>query len=132
MYSPFEPTKFVFLSNVISSISFLDTNIHYYFFNNTTFLTIIYLFICVLFFFTITNFKSTTIELLFGIYQFIYDLVESYLGEGYNDKHISDKVFPFLFYLFLFLLLNNIIGLLPFQLALTSHLSTTFSCSLFI
>ena len=63
MYSPFEPTKFVFLSNILSSLSFLDTNIHYYFFHNTTFLTIIYSFIAIIFVFTLTNFKSTTIDI---------------------------------------------------------------------
>jgi ATP synthase subunit 6 len=55
------------------------------------------------------------------IYAFVYDSVYEYLS---NDGR---KYFPFLFYLFVFISLSNLIGILPYSFTITSHLSITFS-----
>ena len=133
MYSPFEPTKFVLTSKTFETLSILDINLHHFLLNSNIFLIFFFIYFLVIsLYFYILKLKTISVELFFFMYEFVYDLVESYLGESDHNNHISDKVFPFLCYLFMFLLLNNLIGLLPFQLAITSHLSTTFACSLFV
>lgn len=66
------------------------------------------------------------------IYKFILDIVEQQIG------FLGFVYFPFIFTLFLFILLCNLISLLPFGIALTSHiimvffLSFTLSISVFL
>lgn len=62
------------------------------------------------------------------IYEFVVSLVLEQIGsEGY-------KYFPLIFTLFVFLLFNNLIGMIPYSFTATSHLAVTFglSVSLFI
>lgn len=61
-----------------------------------------------------------------GIYNFIYGTIYSYLG----DK--TKMFFPFFFYLFLFICLSNLIGIIPFSFTITSHLNVTFSLSFMV
>lgn len=63
-------------------------------------------------------------ELFRRVYIFFYDLAESYLEED------ARSFFPYIFFIFLFISILNLIGLLPYSLALTSHLIVTFSISL--
>lgn len=56
-----------------------------------------------------------------NIYSFVYESVYEYLS---NDGR---KYFPFLFYLFVFISISNLIGILPYSFTITSHLSITFS-----
>lgn len=58
--------------------------------------------------------------LLKGIYSFIYDIVYEYLNEE------GKKFFPFFNYLFIFIVVSNVIGILPYSFTITSHLSITF------
>lgn len=133
MFSPFECTKIVFLNEITNYIVVFGIKLNYYITNNTISLLFFYIFFIFLFFtIIIWRFNSTSLDLIYIIYDFVFDLIESYLGEGEDDVHISEMVFPFLLYLFIFLWINNIIGLLPFQFAITSHLSSTFACSLFV
>lgn len=50
------------------------------------------------------------------IYIFMYRLIESYIGIDFINKY-----FPFLFYLFTFVLTFNLVGLVPFSYTLTSQ-----------
>jgi len=61
-----------------------------------------------------------------GIYSFIYDIVYEYLNEE------GKKYFPFFNYLFIFIVVSNIIGILPYSFTITSHLSITFSLAFMI
>lgn len=61
-----------------------------------------------------------------GIYSFIYDIVYEYLNEE------GKKFFPFFNYLFIFIVVSNIIGILPYSFTITSHLSITFSLAFMI
>lgn len=56
-----------------------------------------------------------------SIYATIYSIVISQI----NKK----KYFPFIYALFLFILINNLIGMVPYSFASTSHFILTFSIS---
>lgn len=55
------------------------------------------------------------------LYSFFYGLVDSYL------KHDTRNFFPFIFYIFMFVSLLNLCGMLPYSFVLTSHLIMTSS-----
>lgn len=60
------------------------------------------------------------------LYDFIYNLINSYL------PHEGRIYFPFFFYLFMFICINNLIGILPYSFTTTSHLSITFTLSFIV
>jgi ATP synthase subunit 6 len=58
------------------------------------------------------------------IYLFTKTLVEKNIGE------YGLQFFPFIFFLFSFLVLTNLIGMIPYSFTITSHLFITFSLAL--
>ena len=54
------------------------------------------------------------------LYDFVYKMCVEQIGEE------GKKFFPFVFTLFSFILLGNLLGLLPFSFAYTSHIAVTF------
>lgn len=64
--------------------------------------------------------KNAIIALLEKSYLFIENLVSDLIGKSYN------KYIVFLFSLFYFILLNNLIGLIPYSFTTTSHIIVTF------
>lgn len=111
-----------------SLFSFLDHRIY------ITDTIIINIFIIILYyiFFLVMSFrkKKSTKNFLLTIFKFLYDfiynLINSYLP---NEGRIY---FPFFFYLFLFIVTSNLIGILPYSFTITSHLSITFSLSFIV
>ncbi len=85
---------------------------------------IVFLFIVVFFLFSLTNsriiptFFQSLIESLF---EFLMVTLNQQAGK------LSQKMFPFFFLLFNFILFSNIIGLIPFGFTVTSHIFQTFS-----
>ena len=60
------------------------------------------------------------------MYQFVHGIVEE------NTGHAGDKYFPFVLTLFLFILFVNLLGLLPYSFAPTSHIIVTFGMGAFV
>lgn len=58
----------------------------------------------------------------------IYATVHSIVVSQINDKK-GQVYFPFMYVLFLFILVNNLIGMVPYSFASTSHFALTFSLS---
>lgn len=58
----------------------------------------------------------------------IYATVHSIVVSQINDKK-GQVYFPFIYVLFIFILVNNLIGLVPYSFASTSHFVLTFSLS---
>jgi len=73
--------------------------------------------------FLIPNRSQSLIE---SFYKFISDIVFENIGKP------GQTFFPFVFSLFIFLLLCNVIGLVPYSFTVTSHFIVTFSLSLII
>ena len=58
----------------------------------------------------------------------VYDTVNS-IVKGQINSHSGQIYFPFIYTLFLFILINNLIGMIPYSFASTSHFILTFSLS---
>jgi F-type H+-transporting ATPase subunit a len=54
-------------------------------------------------------------------YEFIHELVTAQIGQQ------GRKFFPFVFSLFMFILVGNLLGLLPYAFTFTSHIAVTFA-----
>ena len=59
-----------------------------------------------------------------GLFATIFNIVTNQI----NPKN-GQVFFPFIYALFVFILMNNLIGLIPYSFAATSHFSLTFSFS---
>jgi ATP synthase subunit 6 len=122
--------NFIFFPKASFSFFSIDTYFHpFFFFNNNIVALLLFFFITIYLFLFLYFVKFDNAFFIFFhfIYKFTYELIHSYLVK----KTLTKQVFPFLFFLFVFVLLNNLIGLLPFQFAITSHLSSTFSLAFF-
>lgn len=60
------------------------------------------------------------------LYQVVANMIRDNVGSG------GRKYFPFIFTLFIFVLLGNLLGLLPGSFTYTSHLIVTFGLAIFI
>ena len=54
-------------------------------------------------------------------YEFIANMIEENAGHG------SERYFPFIFSLFMFILLGNLLGMIPYTFTYTSHIIITFA-----
>lgn len=121
-YSPFEPTKVTFFESIE-----YDLLITQYITSNVICLIFMaLLFKLYLYFFSVNTFNSLIFYYLIHLYEFIYEISYDYLHKDIN------YYFSFLFYIFLFILFSNLIGMIPLAFSITSHLSSTISCALFI
>lgn len=121
-YSPFEPTKvtfFEFFENFIVYTQYYTSNI-------ICLISMTILLITYVFFFNVHYMNSIIFYYLSLVYDFIYDVAYDYLNKQIN------YYFSFLLYIFLFILFSNLIGMLPFAFSITSHLTSTLACALFI
>jgi len=112
MYSPLEQFE------VVSLINLSLFNLDFSLFNFIISYIYIYISIYILYIYSI-YYKFIPINFQY-IYEYIYIFVEGIVFSQLNKKGII--YLPFLFVLFNFILFNNIIGLLPFGIALTSQI----------
>jgi F-type H+-transporting ATPase subunit a len=59
-------------------------------------------------------------------YDFVHDLVVGQIGDE------GKKFFPFVFSIFMFVLLGNLLGLLPWAFTFTSHIAVTFALAMVV
>jgi len=62
-----------------------------------------------------------------GAYEFVADLAKGQIGE-----HEGRRFVPFVFSLFMFVLMGNLLGLLPYAFTFTSHIAVTFALALIV
>ncbi len=135
----------IYYYEVISFLPFLNYDYNYsiesytlssYFFFTTIFFCLlssvwiyfIFFFLVIYFFFSSFFYDiyiSLNLHISIFFYQFIYNLIMSYLGRSYM------YLFPILGYFFIVVFFFNIIGLTPFSFPMTSQLGFTLSLSLF-
>ena len=98
-------------------------------FTNSSFF-IIFVFFIFIFLFRISfigNMIPNNYQIIFEtFYKFIYDIAYENIGKK------GSFLFPFIFSLFFFLLLSNLIGLVPFSFTITSHFIITFILSFIV
>lgn len=104
---------------------------HVIYINDTVLITIFFIiFNYVIYIFLSFNnarMSKSAIKLLFiEMYTFVFDIVKLYLAPKGN------MYFPFFFYLFLFIVFSNLIGILPYSFTITSHLSITFTLAFMV
>lgn len=75
-----------------------------------------------------SNFNKITCESFSTTVESIYDTVQSIIITQIN-KIKGQKFFPLVYCLFLFILINNILGMIPYSFAPTSHFILTFAFS---
>lgn len=76
-----------------------------------------------------SNNNNRVVSNAWSVYQeSIYATVHSIVVGQINDKK-GQVYFPFMYVLFLFILVNNLIGMVPYSFASTSHFALTFSLS---
>jgi len=77
----------------------------------------------------VSNNNNKIISNAWSVYQeSIYATVHSIVVSQINDKK-GQVYFPFMYVLFMFILVNNLIGMVPYSFASTSHFVLTFSLS---
>lgn len=77
----------------------------------------------------VSNNNNKVVSNAWSVYQeSIYATVHSIVVGQINDKK-GQVYFPFIYVLFIFILVNNLIGLVPYSFASTSHFALTFSLS---
>lgn len=82
------------------------------------------------FLYLITKFKTLIPNNYQLIIEIIYTFILDLILENIGKKGI--KYFPFIFILFLFILMCNLLGMIPYSFTVTSHIIITFSLSLSI
>jgi len=120
IYSPFEPTRVVFFTLGNSVLDFFTINFIF---------VVLFLFVTPIVISTLLKMDSTVSfvnAILVSLYSFVFDLVYSYI------KNRTNILFSFFLYIFLFVFISNIFGLIPFFFAITSHFSTAVSFCLII
>jgi len=77
----------------------------------------------------VSNNNNRVVSNAWSVYQeSIYATVHSIVVSQINDKK-GQVYFPFMYVLFMFILVNNLIGMVPYSFASTSHFVLTFSLS---
>jgi ATP synthase subunit 6 len=85
------------------------------------------------FIYSISIYKATIIpnNWQFGL-EYLYSFVVTTLIQSVTDKKEATKYFPFMFFLFSFILFANLVGMVPYSFCITSHLCVTFTLGLII
>lgn len=60
------------------------------------------------------------------MYDFVHGIVDAQIGHG------GKRFFPFVFALFMFVLMGNMLGLLPYAFTYTSHIAVTFGLAFMV
>src|SRR4051794_31224744 len=86
-------------------------------------------FFCILLIFFL-SLKS--VKIVPEVFQSFIEALYEFLMLTLNQQagKLSQKMFPFFFLLFIFILFSNVIGLIPFSFTITSHIFQTFSIGL--
>lgn len=122
LFSPFEQFQIQNYNFLDFTYNFIDTILISL--NLVILLQLIYLTLS--FKISFLYFKTFFYSISHGTYYFIYNILHAYLVER------TKMFFPFFFYLFLFICLSNLVGIIPFSFTITSHLNITFSPSFMV
>ena len=123
LFSPLEQFDVIPLLGInIFSLNLSFTNVSLYMvFSVGTFLTLVYL----------ATSNATIIPKRWQLLvEMTYEVLLSLVTENVGEK--GKKYFPFVYTLFIFLLMCNLLGMIPYSFTVTSHVAITFGLSLSI
>lgn len=121
--SPFE--QFIITNNYINTI-FFNTKM---FINNILIISIMISLILILFYYLLgSNKKNYNVNIMVELYKIIYIFIYTNCKSNLTLK-MTNVYFPFYLFLFFFIMISNIIGILPYSFAITSHFIITFTLS---
>jgi len=126
MFSPLE--QFEILPLFILNLGFLDISL-----TNQTFILFLIFFFYFSYLFSLLNLKTASLYIVPNQWQIILELMFGAIAElvtSYISGNKSYIFFPLIFSLFFFIVLLNLIGLVPYSFTVTSHIVTTLSLSL--
>nr|QCS25159.1 ATP synthase subunit 6 [Arthonia quintaria] len=106
--------------NILQNINFSFTNMSLYLIITSSIVILLYL-INDNYSKIVSNESSVTQE---SVYATIYSVVTNQI-----DENKGQMFFPFMYTLFVFILANNLVGMVPYSFATTSHFIVTFSLS---
>ena len=94
-------------------------------FTNSSFAMLITVLVITLFLTLTVNTKSIIPSRMQLISELMYNFIAQLLSDTVGDN--GKKYFPFVFSLFMFVLIGNMVGMIPYQFTFTSHIIVTFA-----
>ena len=108
--------------NTISNIEIGSYNIS---FTNSSFAMLITVLVITLFLTLTVNSRSIIPSRMQLKSELMYNFIAQLLSDTVGDN--GKKYFPFVFTLFMFVLIGNMVGMIPYQFTFTSHIIVTFA-----
>jgi len=108
--------------DTISSIELGGYNIS---FTNSSFAMLITVLVITLFLTLTVNTRSIVPSRMQLISELMYNFIAQLLSDTVGDN--GKRYFPFVFSLFMFVLIGNMVGMIPYQFTFTSHIIVTFA-----
>ena len=108
--------------DTISSIELGGYNIS---FTNSSFAMLITVLVITLFLTLTVNTRSIVPSRMQLISELMYNFIAQLLSDTVGDN--GKRYFPFVFSLFMFVLIGNMVGMVPYQFTFTSHIIVTFA-----
>ena len=65
-----------------------------------------------------------------ALYEMTYEFIAKMIDDNAGNE--GRKYFPFIFSLFLFVLMGNLLGMIPYSFTFTSHIAVTFALSIMV
>ncbi len=94
-------------------------------FTNSSFAMLITVLVITLFLTLTVNTRSIVPTRMQLISELMYNFIAQLLSDTVGDN--GKKYFPFVFSLFMFVLIGNMVGMIPYQFTFTSHIIVTFA-----
>ena len=116
-------------------LSFFSLNLFYLDFSvtNIILVTVLILIFFCLFVWLLSSYDQTFYVIPNNwqvLLEIIFDMISQLLFDNLNKK--GEIYFPFILTIFLFIMLSNLVGLIPYSFTITSHIIITFTLSLTI
>ena len=108
--------------NTISEIELGGYNLS---FTNSSFAMLLTVLVITLFLTLTVNSRSIIPSRMQLISEMMYNFIAQLLSDTVGDN--GKRYFPFVFSLFMFVLIGNMIGMIPYQFTFTSHIIVTFA-----
>lgn len=127
LFSPLEQFQVIPLLPI--HISKLDFSV-----TNYSLITILFCSVFITYLYILLDRKNKSLFLIPNRWQAIIEIVYKVMISMVSDNvgPRGEKYFPFIFTLFVFVLLSNLIGLVPYSFTLTSHLIVTFALAMIV